>query len=264
MQEVNLAMAIRADAGDNFAKSILKLTGAFNIFAGIAGVAAIATLVALSVALYQTIQEETALSKALNTTGVTLGLTKDSAVAYAVSMNDLGITTSKGIEVIAAMAKAGVLGSASIKMVTKSAVEMEKYAGVAIADTVKAFEAMKEKPVESLVSLSKATGEVAPEVIKLVYELQSQGKMAEAATLAMDTLANANAAAAKRIQADLHPLQRLWMNLGEGLSSMLNSVKNATRDDSTRLMTAAYARLEAYQINPKAHADKIEAERIII
>jgi len=229
------------------------------------GLASLAVgLVAWAIATKQVIEEEGKLSKALNLTGASLGFTKDSAVAYASSMKDVGATTSQGIEVITAMAKTGIIGADSIRMVTEAAVLMEKYAGVAIEDTVKAFEKMKEKPVESMVELARATGTITPETIKLIYELESQGRTAEVASIAMKALADANSSAAKRIQEDLHPLQQLYMGIGDGIKYMWNSFKDVTRSDPSAMLSKAYERLASYQINPVAHAANIEAERILI
>jgi phage-related minor tail protein len=268
IRELDLAIAIMGDNGSKAGKLLSAvfegLSFIIKALAATAVLVIVAAFVALGVAIYQVAVEEKKLSIALNLTGAALGLSKDSAIAYAQSLNEVGISTTNGIAVITEMAKSGKLSSDSIKMVAASAIEMKNAAGVAIADTVKQFEKMKESPVDALVELAKATGEVSPATIELVYNLVEQGKKAEAVAIAMTALADANSAAAKRIIEDLHPLERLYKSIGSGISSLYEGIKEITRDDSLALLAKAQLRLSGYQINPQAHADKIAEEIALI
>lgn len=237
---------------------------ALGALVGVAIVGAAALFVALGVAMFSVAADEKKLSIALNTTGASLGLTKDAAVLYAQSMNDLGVSTSKGIEVITAMAASGKLGSESIEMITLSAIAMEKSAGIAIEDTVKAFEKMKEKPVEALAELASSTGEVTPAVIKLAAEMVSQGRMADASALAMKALADANSAAAERIIEDLHPVERAYNSITSAIKGMWNAIKDATRDNTETRLKNAQEELAIRQKFPLMYGEEIKRQQQLV
>jgi len=237
--------------------NIIEMTSAKSITMGKllsaalgAGLFALAgSLTALAVGFAQTIKQESELSKALAISGASLGISRDTAVMYAKSLESIGVSTSFAIDAITQMAKAGGFSSSQMDMVIVSAQNMQKYAGIAIEDTVKAFAKMRDKPVESLVELAKSTGLVSPEVVKLAVELDNQGKVAEAAAVAMKALADANSAQAKRIEEDLHPLQQLFIDLKDKFDSFYKSIKEFSRGekDTLGIRARAQTRLAIYE-----------------
>jgi len=226
---------------------------------------AAAAFAIFGVATYQAIKQESELSTALALSGGALGLSKDAAITYAMSLNEMGISTSKGIEVLTEMAKAGRLTAEETQMVAKAAVDMEKYAGVAIEETVKSFSKMKEKPVEALAELAIKTGMVRPQILELVAQLMEQGRVSEAAGVATKALADVTETQAQRIKDQLHPLEALYKGVGSGLKSLWDSIGNTIRSTDAEQLSDAYKRLNVYlQGNAKAHQDSIEKERILI
>ena len=182
----------------------------------------VATLAALGKGFYDTFVQSDHLVKQLTLAGGSLGLTKDSAIAYASAMNVAGVSTYKALDVIAAMSKEGHFLASQIPMVSKAAVDMQTYAGIAIEDTVKAFAKMKEKPVESLRELAISTGMVAPEVVKVVYQLEQQGKAAEASALAMKTLAETNTKQVNQMKEDYSGFAVFVKELSQGISNFFD------------------------------------------
>lgn len=232
LEYLRYQVALAAGSMSGFATAISTVStfamGAFSVMIGVVA----AGLIALPFALAAVIKEQNALSIALATTGGNLGLTTQEAITYASSMNSAGISTSKAMEVIAEMSKTGVLGAKSIDMITESAVNLEKYAGVAIADTVKQFAELAKSPLEALSKLSAETGKVSPEVIKLAGELERQGRKSEAAGLAMREYAAINAGAVKQITDDYG----IWMTALKALegafASFWDRVKGVVRGDA--------------------------------
>lgn len=196
-------------------------------FAGGVGILAlVAGLISLGVALRNVIKEENELAKALILTGGSLGVNQSQAIAFAQSMNDVGISTSKAIAVVTAMAKEGGFSASQMRLVTEAAVGMEKYAGVAIEDTVKAFAKMRDEPVKALIDLAKATGAVPMEVVKMVSELEAQGKTAEATAIAIKTLADVNREQVDRMKEDYNGFSLFMIELGSNIAEFFRNTFN--------------------------------------
>ena len=211
--------------------SMLKgaLTGAAKIAIGL-GVVALSTL---AVSAYQVMKEHDALVVTLSTMGGTLGLTTISAENYARSLNSVGIATNKGIEVISEMSKAGVFVKEDIDMVAKAAVDMYKYGGVAIADTIKEFAKMKKDPVDALVELAKATGNITPETIKAAIEMKHMGDTAGATKIAMQALADSTGDSVNQMKSEFTGFALWAKNFGAQVSSIYdNVVKDMWRGNS--------------------------------
>ena len=221
---------------DRLKSTLLNSYGASSIFvkgisllgtalAGVAGgivLAAVASIGALAVAYFKASKEQDALTKQLALSGASLGLTTANAIDMAQSMNAVGVSTSAAMAVITAMAKEGGFVAKEISVVTKAAVEMQKYAGIAIEDTVKAFSKMKEKPVEALFELAKTTGMVSPEIAKMVIELIDQGKTADATAIAIKTLADVNAQQVARMKEDYTGLSLALIEVGSAIKKFFD------------------------------------------
>ncbi len=220
-------LASGGEEGFKYIGMLTRLGSVFSTAVGAAFAAGVLAVGAFGVALTQVIRQENELAKQLALTGGSLGLSQVAAIDYARSLNDLGISTSKGIEVMTEMAKAGKFTAGEYRMVAQAAVDMEKYAGIAIADTVKAFASLKDKPVEAVVELAQKTGMVAPEVIRLVAELREQGRVAEATAIAVKTLADVNSEQVKRMKEDYNGFSLFLIELGSSIKSFYDNAFKA-------------------------------------
>jgi phage-related minor tail protein len=245
-----------------------KIISGIGIAAGLSIAALAGVFIALGVAIFQVAQEEKKLSIALNLTGASLGFNKDAAVQYAKSISDATVSTTNIVDAITEMAKVGGFGAESIKMISVSANEMQKATGASISDTVKQFQEMKDKPVESLTKLAEATGLISPEVLKLVNNLVEQGRFAEAAAISMETLADVNSIVAARIIKDLNPLEAAYKKVAGGISDMMESFRDAVRFDpaaeTEKKLRIAYSNLEFFSRSPDTRAKEIEEQKVII
>jgi phage-related minor tail protein len=214
---------------------IRYMTDAFNVLTTVAGgaIAGFTTLlIAQGVAAYQTMKQMDALIVQSELLGGSMGMTSRSAIASALALEKVGITTTNTIAVITEMVKQGGFVKSEIELVIQSAVSMQEYAGVAIKDTVKEFAELKKKPVEALTDLAIATGKITPETLKMVEALKDQGKFAEASALAMKTFADVNAQQVANIQKDYSSLGLALINLGKDWDSFWDSVKKRTLPSS--------------------------------
>lgn len=182
----------------------------------------VGTMIALGAAMVQVIRENDKMAVQLGLTGAAMGLTFDSAQDMSKGMQNIGVSTSDAMKVLSAMAKEGKFVAEEIRTVTKAAIDLNTYGGVAIEDTIKQFAKMKEKPVESLLELSKATGLVSVEVIKSVIELEDQGRTADATAKAIEELARVNDEQVERMKKSYNGFSLFMINLGKGISKFFS------------------------------------------
>lgn len=218
-----------AAMGDEGFSAIGKLNKLSSFMGGVfaASIAlGVGSLITLGIATVKASNEQKMLTSTLTMQGATLGLTTASAIDLAKSMRDVGVTTSDTIAVITEMAKAGGFAKDSIELVTTAAINLQKWGGVAIADTVKTFASIGKDPVEAMIKFAKETGLLSVEQIKLVDNLiKTEGKAAGVAE-AMNLMGNAHNAAAQKMKDEAGLLVRTWV----GFLDILSKAKSALLD----------------------------------
>ena len=224
LAEMQIALEISAAAGSTWSKGLLAVAGTVSIAIGAALVAVVASFVALGVAYAQVIKEESKLSKALAISGGSLGMAKDAAYGYISSIQGMGVSTSKAAEVLTEMATAGGFAAKDILLVAKAAVDMEKYGGVAIKDTVAQFKKLKEDGSPALIDVAIQTGLVSAEIIKQAIEMEKSGNKTGAATLAMEAYGAAMQSASNTIKSELGILQRIGDTLTTTFANIWDSI----------------------------------------
>lgn len=195
-----------------------RMIQSFISFGKVAATIGVIALGMLAKGLFDVIKEQDTLTTQLVLTGASLGVNTTTAISYANALNSVGITTASALKVMQAMAKEGGFVANEINMVVTSASNL-KLAGVAIEDVVKQFTKLKEKPVEALIEIAKATGLVKPEIIAIVSDLEQQGKTSEAAAIAMKAYADVTIAQKDRLKIELSDfalfIKSLSSNVGE-------------------------------------------------
>lgn len=230
---LRVQMAMSEDAGSKLATTTYRILGAIPALVGsVLGAIAVA-VIAVTAAMIKNQAQMDDLTRSLVLTGGSMDLTARQALVMAESMNEAGIGTSKALIAMTAMAKQGGFVTSEIEMVTKSAVDLQKYGGVAIEDTIKSFAKMREKPVEALIEIGKSTGFVSLETIKLVKSLEEQGKYAEATTVAMKAKADADEEAVNRLKRELTPLALLWIDIKELVGQATTAIYNFANSSSS-------------------------------
>lgn len=232
--ELTLAMAIVGDTTENqFVKSTvdawLAVSKFIPLLAGLAVVLAGAGIASVLGATIAVAREQSALSKALATTGASLGLTKNQAVDLAASLN--GITASKGVETLTEMAKAGGFTQEQFGKVAEAASKMSKFVGQDVATTVAQFKDLQKDPAEALAKLAAGNGLVEISVIKKVKQLQEDKKIQEAVNLATEAHAAALVEVAGIVESEMHPMTALWIDLKSAVNSVWEEIKALAATD---------------------------------
>lgn len=226
IQAHSLAVSIAADSGNKLASF---LVGAFSRIPMLIGAAAgsITIFAGIALAAFFAVEKQMkALTTSLILTGGSLGMTTDTAVRMAQSMEQVGVSSSKALDVMTAMAKQGGFASKEIELVTKSAVDMQKWLGVSVEDTVKQFSKLKGEPVEALIEIAKQTGLVDSATLATVISLAEQGRTAEAAAVAMKAYGDVTVAQVQRAKQEYTEFAQLMIGIGEGLGKFWDNIKS--------------------------------------
>jgi len=218
-------------AGDKFNKTML------NIFNGVVGAApaAFATalaasavaLAALGVALKQVTAEQNELAKSLNLTGAALGMSSNEVISFAQGLDS--VKTSAAIEFINELSKVGVRTSKDIAGLTEVAIDLEKYGGVALKETAKAYDDLQKKPFEALMKIAEGTGQVSQETIDMAVQMKLAGDEVGLLNLAQKEFVRANKAAVESIKAEINPMTALWITVKDGITFAWEGLKNFAR-----------------------------------
>ncbi len=212
--------AIRAF--DLLSKGVVFMTGVIAI-------GAVAALIAFSVAMADVIKEENALNRALNLTGAAMGLTLDMAYDAARGMEQFGVSTGTALAVLTEMSKAGGMSADSLKMIAITAKAMKTAFNIPIADTVKQFKELQEKPTEALTKLAVKLGTIPVEILKQVDAYERAGKTIKAAEIATKAYADAGKDAADRTVENFGTITRLGISLGNIWDKTWESIMNIGR-----------------------------------
>jgi len=184
----------------------------------------ITAFTALAVAMYKTWEANSELNKQLALTGGKFAITTKEAVAYATSLNIAGVTTLDATRAITEMSKAGNIAAKDIAGITKAAVEMERYVGVAVTDTIKKFSELQDKPSEVLLDIAKSQGFINIETLKLVTSLEKAGLKTEAATQATKAYQESLDKVVSNAKENLSPLEKAWDTIKTGVNNVFDAV----------------------------------------
>jgi phage-related minor tail protein len=218
--------------GSGLVKAFDLIGKALTVTVGLAAFTAVAGIVALGIAMVAVIKEENALNRALNLTGAAMGLSLDTTYAAARSMEELGVTTSTALQVLTEMAKIGGMSANSLEMVATTAEAMKTAFDIPIADTVKQFKELQEKPTEALTKLAIKLGTIPVEILKQIDAYERAGNAIKAAELATAAYADAGKDAADRTVANFGTITRLGISIGKIWDATWDSIMGIGRRDA--------------------------------
>lgn len=211
-----------AAAGNKFSAAMVGVMNASKILAGgllLGIVAAIGTFAVASVKLSNDLDK---LAVALNMSGASLGLTAQQAQQAAEKIGE-----SYGTSIYDALDAVTLFATKNIQFTDEmivSATELSRVTGKSLSDIIDSYSSLKGKPVEGLLEVAIATGQVNIETIKAIDKLVEQGKTAEATKLAMQEKARAEQEAARNTLAEMTPLGRLWIQMKKDVSELGEAV----------------------------------------
>lgn len=186
--------------------------------------ALVTTMVAVAMKYKEIIQSENELSKALALNGGAMDMTKESAIAYADSMKQVGVGNLKAQEAMTAFINAGAVGAETMDAAREAAVALEKYAGIALSDTAKEFAKLQDEPSKALIEIAKNTGQVEKATLDVISALEEEQGASAAAAAATVYAAYAKKKAADEIKASLSPIETLWRDIKSAIGQVGQAV----------------------------------------
>jgi len=211
-----------AAAGNKFSAAMVGVMNASRILAGgllLGIVAAIGTFAVASVKLSNDLDK---LAVALNMSGASLGLTAQQAQQAAEKIGE-----SYGTSIYDALDAVTLFATKNIQFTDEmivSATELSRVTGKSLSDIIDSYSSLKGKPVEGLLDVAIATGQVNIETIKAIDKLVEQGNVAKATKDAMEEKARAELEASKMILAEMTPLGRLYDRMKKDVSELGDAV----------------------------------------
>ena len=211
-----------AAAGNKFSVAMVSVMNVSRILAGgllLGIVAAIATFAVGSVKLSNDLDK---LAVALNTTGASLGLTAQQAQLSAEKIGE-----TYGTNIYDALDAVTLFATKNVQFTDEmivSATELSRVTGKSLSDIIDSYASLKGKPVEGLLDVAIATGQVNIETVKQIDKLVEQGETAKAVELAMKEKARAEQEAARTTIAEMTPLGQLWLQMKKDVSSLSDAV----------------------------------------
>lgn len=224
--------------GTNFVKSFdaagSSMAGfgtAIRTLAAVGVVAAIASLVMLGFAFKNILSVNHDLTAALGASGAALAVTNKEAMQMSTALASSSANSMDVAKVLTEMALAGNLGKESIVNVTKAATDMNRYLGVATADTVAAYSKLAADPVKALTEVGLATGSLTAATIDNIRELEEQGKHAQAVALAMVELDRIHGERVQSMKDNMTPLGKLWDDMRQSMKSLTEETYRFAQSD---------------------------------
>ena len=210
------------------------------------GILALVTaMVAMAMKYKEIIQSENELSKALALNGGAMDMTKESAIAYADSMKQVGIGNLKAQEAMTEFINAGAMGAETMDAAREAAVALEKYAGIALSDTAKEFAKLQDEPSKALIEIAKNTGQVEKATLDVISALEEEQGASAAAAAATVYAADAKKKAADEIKASLSPIETLWHDIKSAIGQVGQAIYDLSKSEKTinvlRTMWQAFA-----------------------
>jgi len=229
-----------------------KISAAFTGLFATGLAAAASSLILIAISMKDVLSLSSDLSKAINTTGASLGMSTGAAIQFSKSID--GLSQTRGIEVLTEMAKQGGFTREQFALSAKAISEYSKTTGTSLSDTVKMFKELEKDPVQALYKLNSAMGTIPLAAIAQVNALREAGKAYEANLLSTELLAKGQREVADTIKKEWDVIDKIWdkakTTWGE-LKSALNSALMPSGTDSFKDLERATANLKDRQSDSK-------------
>lgn len=229
-----------------------KISAAFTGLFATGLAAAASSLILIAISMKGVLSLSSDLSKAINTTGASLGMSTGAAIQFSKSID--GLSQTRGIEVLTEMAKQGGFTREQFALSAKAISEYSKTTGTSLSDTVKMFKELEKDPVQALYKLNSAMGTIPLAAIAQVNALREAGKAYEANLLSTELLAKGQREVADTIKKEWDAIDKIWdkakTTWGE-LKAALNSALMPSGTDSFKDLERATANLKDRQSDSK-------------
>lgn len=215
---------------------VLGLINPFTVAGAAAGV--------FYLAYEQTRKETVALDAALIRSGNVIGATTGQLSAMADELSGSEFSRSGAVKALAEIATSGAVARDELQSLTKTALDMEKYVGQPVSETVKIFKSLADDPTKATFKLSEGLHYLTLAQYEHIQALEKQGKKTDAAREAQQAYADAVKPAIDAYKANLGPLEtalNYWTGKAKG---MWDALRGAGETSESRI-AGVRAQIEA-------------------
>ncbi|MCO6690374.1 phage tail length tape measure family protein [Pseudomonas asiatica] len=200
---------------------ILGLVNPFTVAAAAAG--------ALALAYYKGSEQSDALRDSLILTGNFSKASEAQLIGLAESADKVTGTFGQAAGALAQLTAASVNTTGNLKLITTTAVEMQRITGKAVEDTVAEFIKLGKDPVAGIVELDEKYRFLTASVYAQIKALSDQGNAVAAADLAERTYAEAMGQRTSKIRDNLGLIERGWLNIKDATNEVLDAFASIGR-----------------------------------
>lgn len=218
---------------------------------------AAATVAGLGYAVNNASAEQQSFNRTLiltgNTAGETAGQMMEAARTVAAAA---GVTRGSADEVLNSLVRSGKVATDIVADVSRLALDLERYGGVAVAETVKDFSSLGDKPVEAVLKLDDKYHFLTASVYEQIKALVDQGKETDAARVAQLALFDALEGRIPALKQNIGLLEKAWIAVSTSAKQAWNSMLGALgADEIDQKLAKARERLEMVTTSPLAKTD---------
>jgi len=211
------AIALAAGLKDALFASVGLLANPF-VAAGVA-------IAAFSALLWKAADRNEEFAKSIilmgNSTTLTLADVRNAASSVA---EVTGTSLSTSGNAFITLAKHVKLSNETLKELTITAVDLEKYGGQSVDKTAKDIAALRDKPLEAMLDLNKEIGFLTPELVKQAQAFVDNGQKADAAALLISKYNDAMVDMAKKLKENEGAGKQLWREVTESIQETIDKL----------------------------------------
>ncbi|GLO44157.1 phage tail length tape measure family protein [Pseudomonas putida] len=200
---------------------ILGLVNPFTVAAAAAG--------ALALAYYKGSEQSDALRDSLILTGNFSKASEAQLIGLAESADKVTGTFGQAAGALAQLTAASANTTGNLKLITTTAVEMQRVTGKAVEDTVAEFIKLGKDPVAGIVELDEKYRFLTASIYAQIKALSDQGNAVAAADLAERTYAEAMGQRTSKIRENLGLIERGWLNIKDATNEVLDAFASIGR-----------------------------------
>lgn len=193
---------------------------------------AAAAAAALAVAYYQGQAEAKAFALSITMTGNVAGVTAGQLGDMAKAASEAAGTQGKNAEVLAQLVGTGKVGADQLVAASVAAVRSQKFLGIEVENTVKAYADLGADPLKATLKLSEQYGYLTLSTYQQIKALENQGRTLEAAKVAQAAYGDAMLKKSKDVEASLGTLSRTWNSVASGAKSAWDAMLDVGRQES--------------------------------
>ncbi|UXY13867.1 phage tail length tape measure family protein [Chitiniphilus purpureus] len=195
---------------------------------------AIGAIAGLTLAYQSGRNEMAGYQRALLMTGNAAGVTGNQLADMARAMDENGDTTqANASKVLTALAQTGKVQGDLLQRAAQAAMDLERYGGVAVEQTVDAFADLGREPVAASERLNSSMRYLTASVYEQIVALDNAGRSTEAAKLAQEAYANALSERAGEMAQNLGWLERGWNAVKSATAEAIDAMKDVGRAETT-------------------------------